>query len=665
MESRLIILLILLPFLKSQPLYFNTPLNKSSGLFYNELGHAKLTNSKLILISYLNISHFHDTLKTLNNQFAKTANICHNTDKRDHITFYCASSLNILRSQLNRILEKNEMLSHLVRSDNIALPGFQRSKRGLINGVSYALNWLFGTPDAADAKYYTESIDNLVNDNKQTQTLLKSQIQIISSTIKNFNSSVVALQRNEQTMNYNIDSLNKLSTKVKSGFENLTYESTIIRQFTYLTTLTSKLNEDYDNCIDALNLGKHGIVSPQLLSPKELFEEIVNYKGNDDLPLVPGYNTVHQYYKIISMDVVLHNHLIIFAFKIPLVKKITYTLYNLIPTPILNKNTSQYVYIQPKHPYLLISQSKALYSYLHDITLCSEWMSKEYLCREIQLTKRNNEESCEVILLSPHITQIPKDCQIVKLTADLETWHHIGPNEWIYVLHRPTTITVMCEKNNITEVVLRATGLFKLQQGCRGYSNEYILEASSEVRKNTSHYLPQIDLLEDDCCFNENNQPKEELIRFKPVRLTNVNLDELKYTETKLNELDHVLTQQMEHPFMSRKTQWYTICFSIIGTVLVFIVCANCCRWCGCVKLFQKLCCFVRAPRNGIVPPVFRTIVAETFRRNAQVPVNEPLNELENEVMAGPVLNEVPRPLETVQRYELRSLSNRKSTTPI
>ena len=63
----------------------------------------------------------------------------------------------MIKDQLSDITVKDETIHHL---------SGQRLQ-------SYALNWLFGTLDADDAQYYTDSINTLLNDNRQTQTLLK------------------------------------------------------------------------------------------------------------------------------------------------------------------------------------------------------------------------------------------------------------------------------------------------------------------------------------------------------------------------------------------------------------------------------------------------------------------------------------------------------------
>lgn len=152
-----------------------------------------------------------------------------------------------------------------------------------------------------------------------------------------------------------------------------------------------------------MNLGKHGILSPQVITPKILFDELRNFRGGNELPVTPENNNIHIYYKIMELQVFSVNNISIFAVKIPLVNKINYIIYNLIPLPIQHFNTSVYSYIQPKKPFLLLSQSKTYFTLLQDLSSCSQYQKQEYPCKDIHTTKRTDQISCETQLLASHL----------------------------------------------------------------------------------------------------------------------------------------------------------------------------------------------------------------------------------------------------------------------
>ena len=265
------------------------------------------------------------------------------------------STLSMIKDQFSDITVKDETIHHL-SSQRLQ----SRKRRGLINGVSYALNWLFGTPYADDAQYYTDSINTLLNDSRQTQTLLKSQIQVISSTLRNFNNSVNFLKLNENKSNKNILLINELSTTTNRKLDELKLENIITQHIISLSPYTNKLANEYDVYINAINLGRHGILSPQILTPKILLDELTRNEGYHELLIQPDYSTIHLYYKILELNVISEKNLIIFDIKIPIVDKITFNLYESIPLLMQYNTSSIFSYIEPRQLFLLLSQPKTL-----------------------------------------------------------------------------------------------------------------------------------------------------------------------------------------------------------------------------------------------------------------------------------------------------------------
>lgn len=317
-----------------------------------------------------------------------------------------------------------------------------------------------------------------------------------------------------------------------------------------------------------------------------------------------------------NLQILSINDIIIFAIKIPIVEKTIFNLYQLIPLPIQHKNTSIFSYIEPKQQYILLSKSKTVSSPLQDLSRCTEYLDQQFLCKEIHTHKRTDQPTCEVQLLSAHQKQIPDDCQIRNIKAEIETWKFINNNQWLYVLQKPVSLTLLCDEsqNHMEDVVLHQTGLLQLQPLCKGYTDHFVLEATRNINKNITHQVPTIDILEDDCCLFENRLNKTDPIHLTPIKLTNIDLGELRYANKKLKEFDQIVTEQLNKPFVISHSKWYTIALSIIGSILVLIIVVNCCKWCGCINLIKRLLCFTRSPRNGeILPPIIKTFVNCTF----------------------------------------------------
>lgn len=80
-------------------------------------------------------------------------------------------------------------------------------KRGLINGIGSAITWLFGNPSADDASFYTDSINSLMANQRQTHTLMQQQVSIVSETITNLNKSLIRMNDNVEILNRNLRTL--------------------------------------------------------------------------------------------------------------------------------------------------------------------------------------------------------------------------------------------------------------------------------------------------------------------------------------------------------------------------------------------------------------------------------------------------------------------------
>lgn len=425
----------------------------------------------------------------------------------------------------------------------------------------HILNWLIGTPDADDAKYYSDSIKALLNDNRQTQTLLKSQIQIASSTIKNFNNSIASLKVTEETLNNNIRLINKYMVGTENHISNLSLEAVIMEQIAILLSLSMQLSDHLDKHIESINLSSHNIISPFLISPKEFCDELVNYKDESDneLLITPNYKNLPVLYKLVKVQNILIDELIVFVIRVPLAKKTDFTLYNLVPLPVQHQNTSVFSFIIPRNPYLLLSQSKSYFAALSELKNCDEYLQGKYVCTDVHTARTTEEATCEIKLLSPHTNQVPQDCSTKTISAELETWNYVGDNQWLHILHKPTTLTIICggkNKDYMEDVVLNKTGMIQLHVGYKGYTMLYTLEPTNYVKKNITHYIPRINITEDDCCIRITDYlHHKSLSSLKPVKLTNIDLNDLKFNTKKLNEFDELLTHRLREPFIVTHTK--------------------------------------------------------------------------------------------------------------
>lgn len=226
------------------------------------------------------------------------------------------------------------------------------------------------------------------------------------------------------------------------------------------------------------------------------------------------------------------------------------------------------------------------------------------------------------------------------------------------------------------DIVLQKTGMLQLRNDCKGYTMLFSLKPSSQVNKNVTHFVPRMNIISSDCCVSASDYVNRQIpTSLKPVKLVNIDLNDLKYNNKKLNEFDEMLTKRLKEPFIVSHTSRYTIALCVICAVVFFIICGNCCRWLGCWRLLNKLFCFTRSPNTGeITPPVIKNFVNCTFDSSDHTGHREHSTEMtvyeeHAEVSPEPAMDRQPRTtIPSTSRYHLRYKDvprTRKSTTPL
>lgn len=461
---------------------------------------------------------------------------------------------------------------------------------------------------------------------------------------------------------------------------DLSIRSTIMQQVSTLLSLCIQISDYYDKYIEAINLSNHDIISPFLITPKDLCEELTNYKGEFELVITPNYKNLPKIYKLIKLQSIMINDLMVFVIKMPLVRRTTFDMYHLIPLPIQYQNDSIFSFIIPRQPYLLLSQSKSHFTFLSELKNCIEYLEGKHVCMDIHTAKTTEDSTCEVSLLTSHTDHAPEDCSTKTIHAEVETWKYVSNNQWLYVLQHPTTLTIICggNKDHIEDIVLHKTGMLQLHNNCKGYTMLFSLEPTSQVNKNVTHFVPKMNIMSSDCCVSTSDYINQNMPNpLKPIKLVNIDLNDLKYNNKKLNEFDEMLTRRLRESVIVTHTSWYTIILCVIGAVLFLIVCGNCCHWLGCWRLLKRLCCFTRSPNTGeIIPPVIKNFVNCTFDSSDHTGHREHSTEMAiYEEYAGtqaptrPVMDQQPKTtLPSTSRYDLRPKTvprSRKSTTPL
>lgn len=520
-----------------------TRIHPSPGIFFDHLATINFCESTWKLVTYLNLDVFEGKIKLLENNIRKTKEICaHNSISSLSL---CNTSLVVIEKLFPLIQEKDQILRDL--SNN------KRDKRGLINGIGTIFKSLFGTLDQDDADYYNTVINKVESSDQHLVSLLKEQVQIVHSTIRNFNTSITNVERNNLIFDNNF---NKLYNMTKSNTENyfkLNLKQLIEEHLTLMTLVMSEINNEYSNIVNAILFAKTNQIHPVVISPNQYLSELTK-----TIPYLPPGNSyalplekrnILTLLSLINVNNHFHENKIIFVINTPLVNQLNFDLFKLIPIPTSN-NLNHHFFILPQANYLAISEPKTTYTFLENLDGCKTLGNKKLICmtgnpKFSVYTK----PSCETDLLS-FPSNVPKSCDIRVSHFSTEMWYPLSQeNTWLYVLLKPTTITLTCNHQS-EDHILNKTGIVTVDSDCKVYTSTTILTATrkNSPQSNYKSILPKFDIMQDDCCNNNNNTNNVDFskLRLSPSHLFTLDRENLNFASHKLDQLSETVDKLNE-----------------------------------------------------------------------------------------------------------------------
>ena len=476
-------------------LYFNnTILNTASGVLFEQIGNLKLSNNEWKLITYLDLIEYHSELDMIELYSVKISSACE-VLRQLNTSVKCLPSLNKLFSYVSLKLKNNQqiignMLGYTVSSQT-------RSKRGIINLVGELSKTLFGTLDDNDAKYYDTQIEKLQHNQNHFRDLLKQQTSILKNTVHVLQST--GLISNVQIkINHIIKYVNNLAKNLTSSNYINSMLITLEELETSYEILLSTALSNQDNLINIITLAQKGILHPLVINPIELVNQLAqlhNYLEGLDFPVTPNVENIHSLYNVVKTSVYFYNNRLSFVILIPLVEPRLYNVVKVTSAPF-NSNSSNYIFINPQNPYLIIDSIKQHYFQMSDQEL-SECKSilDTYLCSQtkpIYLVHMHG--GCEASLFVP-TANIPDSCEprIMKLTHPIYI-QLASPNSWLYIAPFPEHLDISCkETHERVSVTLDHTGIFQLHPNCSAYTNSLILKPHRQFSSKIS--IPYISTL--------------------------------------------------------------------------------------------------------------------------------------------------------------------------
>lgn len=176
-----------------------------SGLYYEPISKLQVYSEIFDLLIHVNISVYFEKYYQLNSLFKNNEDLCHTVNQ--DISVVCSTFQPVLFNARMELAKRFNNLNALQKGTRI--------KRGLINAVGEFQEWAFGTVGNNAYKQLEQSISKDENKNKQTLSLMKSQVKLVQSTVNQISNISSTLSQTFISLQNQYNNLTAKITKKK------------------------------------------------------------------------------------------------------------------------------------------------------------------------------------------------------------------------------------------------------------------------------------------------------------------------------------------------------------------------------------------------------------------------------------------------------------------
>lgn len=572
---------------------------ESPGLYYDHVGEAQLYSSEWKLLTYIDLQEADRNLETVVKYAQLSQDFCKHHEHSFWINFTdCVKIAHYTDRQIKEVEELKSLVRQLTRVEDKEQMRFKRGVFNFIGGISKIL---FGTMDNDDASYYAEKISSLEKEQLDFLRLSKEQVTVVKTTLRSLNSTLLAVSENEKILFKGLDEMAKHisehDSEIKEMFSGTSMLLAVSEHNMQLERALDECRREYNILIDAILNSQKGILQPHIITPAQIVSQMKASQADIPseftlpIPLSAAYQNL--IVNILDLDVFIRDNFLVYVIRLPLTNHVKYNVYHVLPLPIRIKDTdTRFTFILPEREYLLMDTAKRYYARLRvtEIKDCKVLTSRHRVCKQnnpVQLTHLH--EECEVEMLQS-LRAIPSSCSQRIAEINRTIWTQLNDNEWLYVAPRPDALTVLCSKQEPSDIEIEGTGKLKLHSNCKAYGSRVLIQAQTVVSFNNSDkdIIPPLSLEYDCCDFVGKNIKLNDIHLELPMKNIVNRLDDLRLASHKVEEVDRLISEQ-EWKIKHSSSDFHLTFLSYAGMVTTGIVMIIFC-YCCCCKCCKRNC---------------------------------------------------------------------------
>lgn len=499
-----------------------TNIDRSPGILFDPVGTLRIINDQFHIVIPSEIIPIQHHLDNIHEVF--------NT-----VRFYCRENDEISISQCHNMLQPLEALYNDIQRDFMSISHIisnSITKRSAwFSGIGVVFKHIFGTLNEDDAESYDKAIQALYNNDKKISDSLTKIITVSQSAISNINNSLHEINLNEAKLNDVVDQLKMSIINITHKFNTVSVESMFNGILNALQSSLFTLSFKVEDLLNSILFVKSNILHPSILTPNQLYNDIVN-----NLKIIPKYrdfpvsldiSNIHTFINIADLTCYYLNNKIMFIVKLPLVDLQQFNVYKNIPlpTPHNNDKLNSFAMILPSEQFLALSIDRLSYTYLRDLNNCKKILTETYLCEITDVYAVLNNPSCEVEIITQALSSIPENCPYNFIFGDVDIWHRLNNNKWVFVQTKPSKLSIECN-HSVFEFVISGTGILNIPSQCTAFFKNLKLVARTYPKINVPSVYSDFNIINDSCCSF--NRIRKISIDIPTPKIKSVSLDNLK-----------------------------------------------------------------------------------------------------------------------------------------
>lgn len=455
-----------------------TTLGSDRPIYYDTIGTVQLIHDEWRLLMYYNLSTYWSGVQKFENYLQDISDLCNKLEPR-----YCQTTIRQLSHELDLLHYYNDILL----APHKHLSG--RSKRGLIDGVGYVANSLFGILDQRFADQYHKDIQNVQENEDYILQLVKNQTSIVE--IEND-----ILKKNEENIGQQFALVNNFMNetdirlaKIESAIEIVMatsfFTSTSLAAHLLLKNLKNIQETFFNTFLDIYK----GRMDVHLLTPVNLIQQLTIISGRLPktltLPIDNIQEDIKDIYKLIYVKARVTDSYFLYELHIPLASDEDFVVYHIIPLPVKNPQKEDETTVIPvSFKYIAANLEKNTYIRLNDKELndCIQRRPENFVCiMNLPIFSLQNAKApCEAKLLGQHST-----LQCITEPTKCETaWIELhNTNTWLVTCCKSCTIRTVCN-DDVRLHVINTSSIVSLKQGCLLQTKELKIHSRNNYNSN-------------------------------------------------------------------------------------------------------------------------------------------------------------------------------------